>query len=63
MPVVPLTAGPINSSGSSALRWNGEDVCKIASTPLTAISNAPGYMEKKIVKMAIIMEIATYAPW
>ena len=44
MPVVPCTAGMMSSSGSSALKWKGEAVCAMASTPLTASSNAPSYV-------------------
>lgn len=41
MLVVPSTAGLTSSSGSVALKWNGEAVCKTPSTSWTALSNAP----------------------
>lgn len=43
IPVVPRTAGPMSSLGSSALKWKGDAVCAIASIPLTASLNAPSY--------------------
>lgn len=43
-PRVPFTAGTKSSCGSSASKWNGEAMCKTASTFLTASSNALSFL-------------------